>query len=178
MKKFSLVLLMILLASAYVFSALHSFHQIHKSIYYDNKQLSQDYVEWEEVRTNIKDYINVSLVDKISRDKDFEKSGEIGFLVAGLAGKFAEHAVDQYINPEGLSFLIKNSSQRSKIPEPTFGTLIAGISLLRFDSFNSFHVNLESDGEKIPIHFRRFGVKWKIDQIELSDTLMSKLSEN
>ena len=67
------------------------------------------------VRTNIKDYINVSLVDKISRDKDFEKSGEIGFLVAGLASKFAEHAVDQYINPEGLSFLIKNSSQRSKI---------------------------------------------------------------
>ena len=157
---------------------MHSLHQVHKSVYYDNKQLSKDYVEWEEVRTNIKNYINISLVDKISGDKDFEKSGEIGFLVAGLAGKFAEHAVDQYINPEGLSFLIKNSSQRSKIPEPTFGTLIAGISLLRFDSFNSFHVNLESDGEKIPIHFRRFGVKWKIDQIELSDTLMSKLSEN
>ena len=102
----------------------------------------------------------------------------LDFLLQGLAGKFAEHAVDQYINPEGLSFLIKNSSQRSKIPEPTFGTLIAGISLLRFDSLNSFHVNLESDGEKIPIHFRRFGVKWKIDQIEFSDTLMSKLSEN
>ena len=61
------------------------FHQVHKSIYYDNKQISKDYVEWEEVRTNIKDYINVSLVDKISRDKDFEKSGEIGFLVAGVS---------------------------------------------------------------------------------------------
>ena len=178
MKKLSLLLLIISLASAYIFSALHSFHQVHKSIYYDNKQLSKDYVEWEEVRTNIKNYINVSFVDKISRDKDFEKSGKIGLIVAGLTSKFAEHAVDQYINPEGLSFLIKNSSQRSKIPEPTFGTLIAGISLLRFDSLNSFHVNLESDGEKIPIHFRRFGVKWKIDQIEFSDTLMSKLSEN
>ena len=178
MKKALFLLLTVFLASIYVFSAVYSLHQVHKSIYYDNKQLSKDYVEWEEVRTNIKDYINVSVVDKISRDKDFEKSGKIGFIVAGLASKFAEHAVDQYINPEGLSFLIKNSSQRSKIPEPTFGTLIAGISLLKFDSFNSFHVNLESDGEKIPIHFRRFGVKWKIDQIEFSDNLMSKLIEN
>ena len=178
MKKASFLFLIVSFASIYIFSAMYSLHQVHKSIYYDNKQLSKDYVEWEEVRTNIKDYINVSLVDKISRDKDFEKSGEIGFLVAGLAGKFAEHVVDQYINPEGLSFLIKNSSKRSKIPEPTFGTLIAGISLLNFDSFNSFHVNIESEGKKIPIHFRRIGVKWKIDQIEFSDNLMSKLIEN
>ena len=78
------------------------------------------------------------LLIKYLRDEDFEKSGEIGFIVAGLASKFAEHAVDQYINPEGFSFLIKNSSQRSKIPEPTFGTLIAGISLLRFDSLTLF----------------------------------------
>ena len=178
MKKASFLFLIVSFASIYIFSAMYSLHQVHKSIYYDNKQLSKDYVEWEEVRTNIKDYINVSVVDKISRDKDFEKSGKIGFIVAGLTSKFAEHAVDQYINPEGLSFLIKNSSQRSKIPEPTFGTLIAGVLLLKFDSFNSFHVNLESDGEKIPIHFRRFGVKWKIDQIEFSDNLMSKLIEN
>ena len=178
MKKLSLLLLIISLASAYIFSALHSFHQVHKSIYYDNKQLSKDYVEWEDVRTQIKDYINVSLVDKVSKHKDFAESGEIGFLVAGLAGKFAEHAVDQYINPEGLSFLIKNSSKRSKIPEPTFETLIAGISLLNFDSFNSFHVNIESEGKKISIHFRRIGVKWKVDQIEFSDHLMSKLIEN
>ena len=77
---------------------MHSLHQVHKSIYYDNKQLSKDYVEWEEVRTNIKNYINVSLADKIAEDEDFKKAGELGFLLAGLAGKFAEHAVDTYIN--------------------------------------------------------------------------------
>ena len=115
MKKLSFLLLITSLASAYVFSALHSFHQIHKSIYYDNKQLSKDYVEWQEVRTNIKDYINVSLLDKVATNKDFEGSSEIGFLVTGLVGKFAEHAVDTYINPEGLSFLIKNSIKSSEI---------------------------------------------------------------
>ncbi len=50
---------------------MHSLHQVHKSIYYDNKQLSKDYVEWEEVRTNIKNYINVSLAGKIAEDEDY-----------------------------------------------------------------------------------------------------------
>ena len=154
---------------------MHSLYQVHKSIYYDNKQLSKDYVEWEEVRTNIKNYINVSLADKIAEDEDFKKAGELGFLVAGLAGKFAEHAVDTYINPEGLSFLIKNSSKSSKIPEPSIRTLFAGISLMKFDSLSSFHVELNSDGQKIPVRFRRVGVKWKIEQIEFSDDLISKL---
>ena len=117
---------------------MHSLHQVHKSIYYDNKQLSKDYVEWEEVKTNIRDYINISLADKISKDEDFKKSGEVGILLAGLAGKFVEHAVDTYINPEGLSFLIKNSSKSSQIPKPSFGTLVAGISLMKFDSFRAY----------------------------------------
>ena len=178
MKKISFLLLLISLISIYLFSAMHSLHQVHKSIYYDNKQLSRDYVEWEEVKTNIRNHINMSLADKISMDKHFKKSGEIGILVAGLAGKFVEHAVDTYINPEGLSFLIKNSSKSSQIPKPSFGTLMAGISLMNFDSFSSFHVDLESDGEKIPIRFRRAGVKWKIEQIEFSDDLISKLIQN
>ena len=178
MKKISFLLLLVSLVSIYIFSAMHSLHQVHKSVYYDDKQLSKDYVEWEEVRTNIKNYINVSFVDKISKEKDIEKSGEIGFLIAGLAGKFAELVVDTYINPEGLSFLINNSSRSSKIPEPSFGTLVAGISLMKFESLSSFRVDLESDGEKIPVHFRRIGFKWKIERIEFSEEIMSKLIQN
>ena len=175
MKKIAFRLILISLVSIYFFSAMHSLYQVHKSIYYDNKQLSKDYVEWEEVRSNIKNYINLSLADKIAEGEDFKKSGQLGLLVAGLAGKFAEHAVDTYINPEGLSFLIKNSSKSSKIPEPSLGTLFAGISLMNFDSLSSFHVELKSDGQKIPVRFRRVGFKWKIEQIEFSDDLIIKL---
>ena len=178
MKKLSLLLLLLSMISVYIFGAMHSLHQVHKSIYYDNKQLSKDYVEWEEVRTNIKNYINVSLADKIAEDENLQKAGELGFLLAGLAGKFVEHSVDTYINPEGLSFLIKNSSKSSKIPEPSLGTLFAGISLMKFDTFGSFHVDLDSDGEKIPVHFRRIGFKWKVEQIEFSDELINKLIHN
>ena len=113
---------------------------------------------------------------KSQKTKALRNRGRLDFLLQGWS--FAEHAVDTYINPDGLSFLIKNSSKNSEIPEPTFVTLIAGISLIKFDSFNSFHVNIESDGGKISLHFRRIGVKWKIDQVELPDDLISKLIQN
>jgi hypothetical protein len=32
---------------------------------------------------------------------------------------FIEYAIDTYINPEGLSLLIKNSTKKSEIPEPS-----------------------------------------------------------
>ena len=178
MKKLLFLLLIIAAASLYVFTAMHSLHQVHKIIYYDNVKLSQDYVEWDEVRANIKDFINARLLEEISNDKEFKESGEVGFLVAGLAGKLAEHAVDIYINPEGLSLLIENSNRRSEILEPGFGTLIAGILIMRFDGFSSFYVNLENDGENLPIHFKRIGAKWKIVQIEFSDDFINRFTQN
>ena len=175
MRKILFLLLLISLVSVYVFSAMHSLHQVHKSIYYDNKQLSKDYVEWEKIKTNVREYINVRLTNELSKDENFKTTGEIGFLIAGLTEKFVEQAVDIYINPEGLSFLLKNSSKSLKIPEPSFGTLFAGISLMKFNSFGSFHVDLESGGETIPVHFRRIGFKWKVEQIDFSDDLINKL---
>ena len=174
MKKSSFLIVIFFIAFAYLFSAMYSLHKIHESIYFDNRQLSKDYVEWGQLRKNFKDDINVSLLRKVSNDEEFKKSGEVGFLLAGLASKFAEHAVDAYINPEGLSVLVKNSNKSSKIPEPSIGTLALGISLMNFDGFNSFHVNVESNGENIPIHFKRIGVKWKIVHIELSDDFIDQ----
>ena len=73
MKKLSFLLLIIAAASLYVFTAMHSLHQVHKIIYYDNVKLSQDYVEWDEVRANIKDFINARLLEEISNDKEFKE---------------------------------------------------------------------------------------------------------
>ena len=41
MKKISIALLPVLIIVIYIFSAMHSFHQVHKSVYYNNKQLSK-----------------------------------------------------------------------------------------------------------------------------------------
>ena len=49
---------------------------------------------------------------------------------------------------------------------------------MRFDGFNSFYVNLESDGEQLPIHFKRIGAKWKIVQIAFSDGFINRFTQN
>ena len=171
-------MLPIFLVFLYIFSAMHSFHQVHKSIYYNNKQLSKNYIEWDEVKNNFKDFFNANLLDKISNDKEFKELGEFGILVTGLASKFVDYTIDTYINPEGLSLLIEKSDKKSEIPEPNFATLIGGISIMKFDSLSSFHVNLETDGDKIPIHFKRIGTKWKVVEIEFPEDIFNEMNIN
>ena len=171
MRKISFIILVVTFAFFYVFSAMYSFHQVHKSIYYNNKQISKNYIEWEKVKNNFKNYINASFLDKMSKDKEFGELDEIGILVAGLASKFIEYAIDTYMNPEGLSLLIKNSTKKSEIPEPSFATLISGVSIMKFDSLNTFYVNVDTDGDKIPVHFKRIGTKWKVVEIGFPDDI-------
>ena len=166
MKKLLIIFLPVFLTLVYIFSAMHSFHQVHKSIYYNDKQLSKNYIEWDEVRNNFKDFSNAYFIDEISKDKEYKELGGLGILVTGLVSKIADFLVDTYINSEGLSLLIEKSDKRSEIPEPNFTTLIGGISIMKFDSLNSFYVNLENDKEKFLIHFKRIGTKWKVIEIE------------
>ena len=154
---------------------MHSFHQVHKSIYHNNKQLSKNYIEWDEVRNNFKNFFNANLLDKMSNDKEFEELSGLEILVAGFASKFVDFAIDTYINPEGLSLLIEKSDKKSEIPEPNFTTLIGGISIMEFDSLNSFHVNLETDEDKIPIYFKRIGTKWKVVEIEFPEDIFNEM---
>jgi len=175
MKRLLIILLPIFLAFAYIFSAMHSFHQVHKSIYFNDKQLSRNYIEWDEVRNNFKDFSNSYFMDEISKDKVYKELGGLGLLATGLVSKFSDFLVDTYINSDGLSLLIEKSDKRSEIPEPNFKTLIGGISIMKFDSLNSFFVNLETDGEPIPVHFRRIGTKWKVTEIEFPKELFDEI---
>ena len=178
MKKLSIIVIPLFLFFLYIFSDMHSFHQVHKSIYYNNKQLSKNYIEWEEVKKNFKDFLNANLLDKMSNEKEFKDLGELGILVTGLASKFVNYAIDTYINPEGLSLLIQKSDKKSEIPEPNLGTLIGGILIMNFDGLNSFYVNFETDGEEIPVHFKRFGTKWKVVEIEFSENIFDEMKLN
>ena len=74
--------------------------------------------------------------------------------------------------------LIQKSDKKSEIPEPNLGTLIGGISIMNFDSLSSFHVNLETDEEEIPIHFKRIGIKWKVVEIEFPENIFDEIKLN
>ena len=174
-KKLKLVLIIspLIIIFLYFFTALYSFHQLHKGIYYNDKKLIKDYVEWNELRENFKNYINIQLLKETQKSEELKDLGEFGVLLSGLAGKFVETMVDSYLNPEGLSMLIEKSERKDEIPEPTLLTLIGGFTIMEFNSLNSFYVTYENEGQEFPIFFNRKSLSWKITQIDLPQNLLS-----
>ena len=176
-KKIKLILIItpLIVLFSYVFTALYSFHQFHKGIYYNDKKLIKDYVEWDELRENFKNYINIQFLKETKKDDDLKELGDLGLLFTGLAGKLVESLVDTYLNPEGLSMLIEKSEKKDEIPEPTFLTLIGGFTIMDFNGHSSFYITYENEGEEFPIFFNRKGLTWKITQIEFPENLLEDL---
>ena len=176
-KKLKLILIIspLIIIFLYFFTALYSFHQFHKGIYYNDKKLIKDYVEWDELRENFKNYINIQLLKETQKSDDLKDLGEFGILLSGLASKFVESMVDSYLNPEGLSMLIEKSEKKDEIPKPTFLTLVGGFTIMDFNSLSSFYVTYENEGQELPIFFNRKGLTWKITQIEFPGDLLENL---
>ena len=176
-KKIKLILIItpLIILFSYFFTALYSFHQFHKGIYYNDKKLIKDYVEWDELRENFKNYINIQLLKETKKDDDFKELGDLGLLFTGLAGKLVESLVDTYLNPEGLSMLIEKSEKKDEIPKPTIITLLGGFTIMDFNGHSSFYITYENEGEEFPIFFNRKGLTWKITQIEFPENLLDNL---
>ena len=176
-KKIKLILIItpLIVLFSYVFTALYSFHQLHKGIYYNDKKLIKDYVEWGELRENFKNYINIQLLKETQKDDDLKELGDLSLLFTGLAGKLVESLVDTYLNPEGLSMLIEKSEKKDEIPKPTLVTLLGGFTIMDFNGHSSFYITYENEGEEFPIFFNRKGLTWKITQIEFPEDLLSSL---
>jgi len=96
----------------YLFSALYSFHQLHKGIYFNDKQLIENYVDWQSVRGNVKNYINIEILKKSQSEEIFKQLGDVGILLSGFAGKFVEIAIDTYLNSDGISLLLEKSQKK------------------------------------------------------------------
>jgi len=173
--KLTVIFVPIIVIFSYFFTALYSLNQFHKGIYYNNKKLIEDYVEWDEFRENFKNYINIQLLKETQKSDELKDLGELGVLLTGLAGKLVETMVDSYLNPEGLSLLIEKSQKKEEIPEPTFLTLIGGFTIMDFNSLSSFYVTYENEGQEFPIFFNRKGLTWKITQIEFPKNLLGDL---
>ena len=176
-KKIKLILIItpLIVLFSYVFTALYSFHQFHKGIYYNDKKLIKDYVEWNELRENFKNYINIQLLKETQKSEELKDLGELGVLLTGLAGKFVETMVDTYLNPEGLSMLIEKSEKKDEIPKPTLLTLIGGFTIMDFNGLSSFYITYENEGQEFPVFFNRKGLTWKITQIEFPENLLGDL---
>ena len=173
--KLTVIFVPIIVIFSYFFTALYSLNQFHKGIYYNNKKLIEDYVEWDEFRENFKNYINIQLLKETQKSDELKDLGELGVLLTGLAGKLVETMLDSYLNPEGLILLIEKSQKKEEIPEPTFLTLIGGFTIMDFNGHSSFYITYENEGQELPIFFNRKGLTWKITQIEFPENLLEDL---
>ena len=173
--KLILIITPLIILFSYFFTALYSFHQFHKGIYYNDKKLIKEYVEWDELRENFKNYINIQLLKETEKDDNLKELGDLGLLFTGLAGKLVESLVDAYLNPEGLSLLIEKSEKKDEIPKPTLITLFGSFTIMNFNGLSSFYITYENEGEEFPIFFNRQGLKWKITQIEFPESLFEDL---
>ena len=172
-KYFSFLILTLIIS--YALTAMYSFHQLHKGIYFNDKQLIENYVDWQTVRGNVKNYINVEILKKSQSEEIFKELGDVGILLSGFAGKFVEIAIDAYLNSDGISLLLEKSQKKDEIPKPSIFTLLGSFTIMDNNGLNSFYINYENKGEEYPIYFKRDGLKWKITDIEFPKDLFEKI---
>lgn len=172
-KYFSILLL--ILSISYIFTAIYSLHQIHKGIFYNNKQLIESYIEWESVRNNVKNYINIEILKKTESQEILNQLDDVEILLSGFSGKFIEIAIDTYLNSDGVTFLLEKSQKKNAIPKPSIITFFGSFFIMEKSGINSFYINYENKGKKYPIYFARDGIKWKIIKIEFPKKLFEKI---
>ena len=154
---------------------MYSFHQLHKGIYYNDKRLIENYIEWQSVRRNLKNYINVEILKKTQANDSLNELGDVGILLSGFAGKFIEIAIDTYLNSNGVSLLLEKTKKKEELPKPSIITLLGSFLIMENNGINSFYVNYENEGKQYPIYFVRKGIKWKIINVEFPKKLFEKI---
>ena len=155
-KKIRYLLILILVQiTSYIFTAMYSFHQLHKGIYFNDKELIEKYVDWQSVRGNVKNFINVEILKQKQSQEIFEQLGDVGILLSGFAGKFVEIAIDTYLNSDGVSLLLEKSKKKDEIPKPSILTLLGSFIIMDNNGLNSFYINYENEGKQYPIYFKR-----------------------
>tara|TARA_B100001057_G_scaffold380585_1_gene386321 strand:- start:268 stop:804 length:537 start_codon:yes stop_codon:yes gene_type:complete len=160
----------------YAISAMYSFHQLHKGIYYNDKQKIENYVEWQSVRRNVKNYINEEILNKTQNKDLLEELGDFEILLSGFAGKFVEIAIDNYLNSDGINSLLEKSKKKDEIPKPSIITMIGSFIIMENNGLNSFYITYENDGKNYPIYFVRDGLKWKLTDIKFPKNLFKKIN--
>ena len=173
-----LFFIFILIIIGYLFSALYSTHQIHKGIYYNDKALIKEYVEWKEVRDSLKNYLNIKLLKETQKKEEFKDFGGLEVLIAGFVSKIVDSILDTYVNSEGLSMLLKENQIAKKLPKPSFDTLLGGIKIIEFKNHSSFRIKHTVEKREISLLFQRTGIDWKITQLGLSDDMLEDLKKS
>ena len=136
----------------------------------DSSKLSQN-IYFPELRSNLKNQINLSLSDRINKKLN---DNPLRFLAEGLADIVVDETLDVFLTPDGLGRLIDGEDPSSIIRNnKKLDTEDDGIEVLesikfKYQSMNRFIVLIETINKKqILLHLDRFGIKWKLVNVIL-----------
>tara|TARA_B100000902_G_scaffold17966_1_gene21587 strand:- start:2772 stop:3296 length:525 start_codon:yes stop_codon:yes gene_type:complete len=136
----------------------------------DSSKLSQN-IYFPELRSNLKNQINLSLSDRINKKLN---DNPLRFLAEGLADIVVDETLDVFLTPDGLGRLIDGEDPSSIIRNnKKLDTEDDGIEVLesikfKYQSMNRFIVLIETINKKqIILHLDRFGIKWKLVNVIL-----------
>ena len=136
----------------------------------DSSKLSQN-IYFPELRSNLKDQVNLSLSDRINKKLN---DNPLRFLAEGLADIVVDETLDVFLTPDGLGRLIDGEDPSSIIRNnKKLDTEDDGIEVLesiefKYQSMNRFIVLIETINKKqIILHLDRFGIKWKLVNVIL-----------
>jgi len=136
----------------------------------DSSKLSQN-IYFPELRSNLKNQINLSLSDRINKKLN---DNPLRFLAEGLADIVVDETLDVFLTPDGLGRLIDGEDPSSIIRNnKKLDTEDDGIEVLesiefKYQSLNRFIVLIETVNKKqIILHLDRFGIKWKLVNVIL-----------
>ena len=131
----------------------------------DSSKLSQN-IYFPELRSNLKNQINLSLSDSINKKLN---DNPLRFLAEGLADIVVDETLDVFLTPDGLGRLIDGEDPSSiirnnkKLDKEGKGIEVLESIEFKYQSMNRFIVLIETVNKKqIILHLDRFGINWKL----------------
>ena len=136
----------------------------------NSNKLSQN-IYFPELRSNLKDQVNLSLSDRINKKLN---DNPLRFLAEGLADIVVDETLDVFLTPDGLgrlidgedpSSIIRNNKKSNKKDD---GIEVLESIEFKYESINRFIVLINAiNNKQIKLHLDRFGIRWKLVNVIL-----------
>lgn len=145
--------------------------QIKAGIQEQDPEKLESNIDFSALRQNFKDQLNAIMAKKTATDME---DNPFGLLVAGIASKFVDGAVDTLVTPAGMASLMEgnkpNPSDYNKHFDDTKSPkkeLFDG-ARYSFDTLSKCSVYVPTeDGDEIRFVLSRDGINWELVNIQL-----------
>ena len=112
-------LVVFMIAGVLALSPFYSVYQIKKGISEKDREKLEHFVLFSELRENLKSQLDETFENRLGKKND-EKEGRFSGFALKFAKKFANHMVDAYVTPEGLSKLMGGETKKDAPKGETF----------------------------------------------------------